>query len=159
MQLLQEHIVKQSIQVATSAAPATTQLYGLDQCRSLLYGVLHVLVTAAHHLSPPPLQYAVKVLTIAAVRDDSPNVRKHCVQFVRSLEKILHPQKETLQFPADLAEVRDAVKELRQLSGKLAPQDKADESGDDEDEVVAVGFLLIVCTVVIVVFYFVFRLL
>lgn len=131
--LLQEHIVKQSIQMVTTTQ-SKTQLYGLAECRSLLYRLLHVLVTAAHHLSPPPLQFAVEVLSIGAVRDASPNVRKDCVQFVRSLEKILHPQKETLQFAAELGEVQDAVKELRQLKEKLTPQDKEDES-DDEDEV------------------------
>lgn len=132
-QLLQEHIVKLSIRVVTTSQ-SQTQLYGLAECRTLLYGLLNVLVTAAHQLSPPPLQYAVEVFSIGAIRDASPNVRKHCVQFVRSLEKILHPQKETLQFPAELDEVQDAFKELRQLSGKLAPQEKEEDSAD-EDEV------------------------
>lgn len=54
---------------------------------------------------------------------------------MRSLEKILHPQKETLQFPAELGEVKDALKELRQLIGKLAPNDDPEEESADEDEV------------------------
>lgn len=131
MQLLQERIVALVVYIIQTSS-LNGHLYALIDCRIKLYNVLHALITASHPLCPPPLQYAATMFSIAQVRDVNPSVRKICANHLRSIEKILHPQKEMLHFQAELHEVRDALKDLFKVNGK-------EDSVDDEQ----VSFLLL----------------
>lgn len=145
MQLLQEHFVKLCLNVVSRNMPKS-HLYALPESRSTLYDILYILVAAAHSLCPPPLQYATEVLSVAMIRDANPNVRQVCANHVRSLEKILHPQKETLLFAAEIGEVRDALKDLHQLNGRSVRVE--DEESADEDMVFQ-NYSLLVCYLLI----------
>lgn len=119
--MLQEEIVLLSIGVV-EASSLKTNLYDSAECRIALYGALYALISSPHHLCPPPLQYAATIFTTAHNRDKSSKVRLVCGEYTRMIEKILHPQKEVLNFPFDLSEIRDAL------------QNGAEEE-DDEDEI------------------------
>lgn len=121
--ILQEEIVLLAISVV-EASSLKTNLYDAADCRIALYGSLYALIDSPHHLCPPPLQYAATIFNTAHSRDNSSKVRVACGQYTRMIEKILHPQKEVLNFPFDLNEIRDAL------------QNGVDvEEEEDEDEI------------------------
>ncbi|KAJ6622011.1 Proline-, glutamic acid- and leucine-rich protein 1 [Pseudolycoriella hygida] len=107
--VLQEEIVLIAISVV-EASNLKTNLYDSVECRIALYGALYALIDSPHHLCPPPLQYAATIFNAAHSRDKSGRVRAVCSGYTRTIEKILHPQKEVLNFPLDLNEIRDAIK-------------------------------------------------
>lgn len=124
--VLQENIV--SLAIATiEIAPMRTHLYSPSECRTNLYAVLHALVVSPHHLCPPPVQYAASVFSIGQISDPNHGVREDCATYLRSIEKILHPQKETLQFPIDANEVADAFKERFGVKGLSEDEDYEEE--------------------------------
>lgn len=121
--ILQEEIVLLAISVV-EATSLKANLYDSVECRIALYGVLYALIDSPHHLCPPPLQYAATILNTAHSRDINSKVRVACGEHLRMIEKILHPQKEILNFPFDVNEIREAL------------QNGVDvEEEEDEDEV------------------------
>lgn len=128
LQLLQETIV--ALAVRTIESPSLkSNLYASADCRIKLYGSLHALITSAHHLCPPPVQYAATIFNLVQVRDSNARVREAAASYLRTIEKILHPQKETLYFSAELEEVRDALK-----NGQTKMIDDNDDDDDEDDE-------------------------
>lgn len=121
--ILQEEIVLLAISVV-EATSLKTNLYDSAECRLGLYGALYALIDSPHHLCPPPLQYAATIFNTAHSRDANNRVRAACGEYLRMVEKILHPQKEILSFPFDVNEIREAL------------QNGVDvEEEEDEDEI------------------------
>lgn len=131
-----------SVAVLESAS-LKSSLYASADCRVKLFGVLHALVISPHHLCPPPLQYAATVFSLAQIRDTNPVVRDVCGVYLRSIEKILHPQKDVLSFAPEVNDVRDALKEIFQNSS-AAPEDSSDEEVRSIDLSVCINFNLVI---------------
>lgn len=107
--ILQENVVSIALKIAGSV-PKKSNLYFSDECRAGLYSALNALVMGPHHFCPPPLQYAATVFSIVQVHDTNAKIRERCSDYLRCVEKILHPQKEVFYFPTDVNEVVDALK-------------------------------------------------
>lgn len=121
--ILQEHIVSLAYHIVQSAS-LHANLYNSVDCRAKLFDCLSALVMSPHHLCSPPLRHAAKIFSIGQVLDVNANVRNVCNQHLLEIEKILNPQRHTLYFPVNAAEVREALKHLK---------NKIDNSEDDED--------------------------
>lgn len=105
--VLQENIVALAFGVVNTI-PKKLSLYANAEARCALYTALYALVQCPHHLCPPPLQYAVEIFRITQNSDGSASIRQKCNDYLRALEKTLHPQKETLFFPTDVTEINEA---------------------------------------------------
>ncbi|XP_073829505.1 proline-, glutamic acid- and leucine-rich protein 1 [Musca autumnalis] len=116
-------------------------LYTSAQCRLEIYNVLYVIVSTPHHLSPPPMDLILGLLTNAGCRDGSMRVRNQCTRILQNLEKLVHPQKESLIFPVDAREIRNAFIMLGQErllgdSGAAFNGTEGDsDEGDERDDV------------------------
>lgn len=135
--ILQENIVALSFTVA-NAIPKKSYLYFNNECRKYLFEVLNALAQSPHHLCPPPIQYAVEIFRIAQIHDFNAEVRDKCSEYSRSLEKILHPQKEVFFFPTNVNDVAEAFKkdaENARSNGRLIDSND-EQSSDDEVRVV-----------------------
>lgn len=108
--ICQEHIVLLAYTVVQSAS-LQNNLYNSVSCRANLFDALYALTVSPHHLCPPPLAHATKIFSIGQALDVDANVRKLCNVHLIALSHILHPQKDSLNFPLDSAEVREAFKE------------------------------------------------
>lgn len=133
--ILQENIVGIALRTVT-AQPKKTNLYYLPECRHGLYTVLYALIISPHHLCPPPVQYAAKVFSVAQVRDSSESVRERCANYLRAIEKLLHPKKEIFYFPTEASEVVDAFRKSidRHRLDNGGHTSTADEESDIEME-------------------------
>lgn len=107
--ILQEKIVSIALNITQSTQKPST-LYFNAMCRDAIYAALFALVQSPHHLCPPPLQYAVEIFRIAQMNDNNALIRERCAGYLRSLEKIIHPQKEIFYFPTDPNEVKAIFK-------------------------------------------------
>lgn len=134
--ILQENLVALSLNVV-NAIPKKSQLYYSIECRKNLFKSLFALTQSPHHLCPPPIQYAAEIFRIAQVHDINSEIRDKCAEYLRGIEKVLHPQKETFYFPTNSIDVADAFKKdaehLRSNANGLV--DSANEESSDEDEV------------------------
>lgn len=132
--ILQENIVSLSLNVV-SAVPPKSNLYFNAECRNGLFKVLFALIQSPHHLCPPPIQYAVEVYRIAQLHDINANIRDKCSEYLRGVERILHPQKETFYFPTNANDVAEAFK--KDADSSRSKSNGMAESSDDEstDEV------------------------
>lgn len=127
---MQETIV--ALAVRTIESPSLkSNLYASVDCRIHLYGALHALIISANHLCPPPLQYAAVIFNLVQVRDSNALVREAGTTFLRSIEKILHPQKDNLYFTATLEDVREALK-IGQANISINEDDDEDDEEDEE---------------------------
>lgn len=127
--VLQENIVSLSIKTAGTVLPKSN-LYYANHCRSNLYAVLHSLIISPHHLCPPPVQYAATVFSIAQNSDVDENIRDECSNYLRSIEKILHPQKEIFYFPTEADDYWKNGADKNRLT--------LDDSCDSDEEVYAI---------------------
>lgn len=133
--ILQENIVRLSLTTVEGALPRD-HLYFDVECRVHLYAVLNALVLSPNHLCPPPIQYANAVFSVAQITESNLGLRQTCAGYLRSIEKILHPQKEALVFPLDAGDVADAFKQKMAGDGPHAIDDadgSESSSSDDED--------------------------
>lgn len=134
--VLQENIVALSLDVI-NCVPKKSQLYFDHECRKGLYTALYALTQSPNHLCPPPIQYAAEVFKIAQIHDARAEIRAVCGEYLRGIEKILHPQKEIFYFPTNVNDVAEAFKkdaeDLRAKANGLADSD--DEQSSDEEEV------------------------
>lgn len=119
--ICQEHIVLLAYTVVQSAS-LHNNLYNAVDCRLHLFDALYALTVSPHHLCPPPLAHATKIFAIGQALDVDANVRKLCTAHLTVLSKILQPQKDSLNFPLDPAEVREAFKEWHR-NGDAAEND------------------------------------
>lgn len=76
-------------------------VYTYWKCRSELLRCLTNLVVSSHSLVPPPLQYALEILTISSRRDPNKDVQNISSNLLHSIEKIIHPHKQSLAFKYD----------------------------------------------------------
>lgn len=132
--LLHEHVVRLAVGVLVQPDGTVGTLYASAECRRRLYAALQALVLGAHHLCPAPVQYARWVMAAAQARDPNTEVRALCAAFGRQLERIVHPQKETLQFAVEATLQRDALRELRQLGRKGGEVESSDEEEEAEEK-------------------------
>lgn len=130
--ILQENIVALALNVAT-AVPKKSHLYFNDGCRSSLFQVLFALTQSAHHLCPPPIQYAIEVFRIAQLHDINANVRDKCAEYSRGLERVLHPQKEIFYFPTNVNDVAEAFKKDAENARASANIDSDNERSSDDE--------------------------
>lgn len=132
--ILQENIVSLSFN-AVNVIPKKSNLYFNTECRKSLYEALHALIQSPNHLCPPPIQYATEVYRIAQINDINEEIRDKCSEYLRSVEKILHPQKEVFYFPTNPNDVAEAFKRdadaSRSGSNGLVDNSQ-EESSDDE---------------------------
>lgn len=128
--VLQENIVALAFGVVNTQ-PKPSSLYASVEARGALYVALYALVQCPHHLCPPPLQYAVEIFRSAQNSDGSAGIRHKCNDFLRALEKTLHPQKETLFFPTDVTEINEAF----ERDAAAAAQKGVDSGSDSDSEV------------------------
>lgn len=68
------------------------------KCRVELLRCLTNLILSCHSLVPAPLQYALQILTVSQRHDPNKEVQNVSRTLLSSLEKIIHPQKEPLDF-------------------------------------------------------------
>lgn len=136
--ILQENIVGLALGIVNTV-PKQSNLYSNTETRLALYNALHALVQCPHHLCPPPLQYALEVFRIAQTSDVNATIRQACGNHSRALEKILHPQKETLFFPTDVNEVNEAF----ERHAAAAKQNISDDSDSDSDSEVCIIHIII----------------
>ncbi|XP_013113472.2 proline-, glutamic acid- and leucine-rich protein 1 [Stomoxys calcitrans] len=111
-------------------------LYNNARCRLECFNVVYVMVTTPHHLSPPPMDLVLMLLNNACCRDGNIGVRNHCKEVIQNLEKLIHPQKESLVFPVDGRDIRNAFIMLGQerlLGDPMVSALNKDES-DDENQ-------------------------
>lgn len=133
--ILQENIVGIALKTV-AGQPKKSNLYYSPECRRGIYTALYALVISPHHLCPPPVQYAARVFSVAQVRDYSSSVRDQCADYLRTIEKLLHPRKEVFYFPTEASEVVDAFKKNidRQNLQNKDDASTADEESDIEME-------------------------
>lgn len=124
--VLQENIVSLSIKTA-GTVQSKSNLYHASVCRANLYTVLNSLIISPHHLCPPPVQYAATVFSIVQNSDVNEGIRAQCTDYLRSIEKILHPQKEILYFPTEAGDYWKNAGKKNQLN--------SDDSCESDEEV------------------------
>lgn len=124
--ILQEKIVTIALSIV-NVTPKQSNLYSDAKCRDALYNALIALVQSPHHLSAPPIQYAVEIFRIAQIHDSSALIREKCANHSRSIEKIVHPQKEVFFFPIDPNEVKEIFKKDGGDARKAITADSSDE--------------------------------
>lgn len=129
--ILQEHIVSLAYFIVQSAS-LHSNLYSSTDCRVKLFDCLYALIMSPHHLCPPPLRHAAKIFSIGQVLDVNASVRNVCNQHLLGIEKILNPQRHTLYFPVNAAEVREALKCLKNKT-----VDGDDDNSDLVSEILA----------------------
>lgn len=132
--ILQENIVALSFDAAI-AMPKKSNLYFDTECRKGLFEALYALIQSPNHLCPPPIQYAAEVYRIAQIHDASAEIRTKCSDYLRGVEKILHPQKEVFYFPTNANDVAEAFKndaEASRTSSNGLIDSSHDESSDEE---------------------------
>lgn len=98
--LLHETIVITAYNVVNSNLD-NNNTYTFWKCRIELLRCLTNLILSCHSLVPAPLQYALQILTISQKIDRNQEVQNVCRILLSSLEKIIHPQKESLVFQRD----------------------------------------------------------
>lgn len=128
--ILQETIVSLAFN-EVSSTNCKKNLFTSELCRLNLYKSLNSLVISPHHLCSPPMQYALTIFSSAQIRDKSLKVRIACSNFIKQYEKILHPLKESLFFPAELTAVKDAM----QIESKNIDENELRFSTDDEEDI------------------------
>lgn len=129
--ILQENILAIALDVV-NALPKPSNLYFDFKTRSSLYTVLFALVQSPHHLCPPPLQYAIEIFSVAQIMDNNREIRDKCSEYLRGMEKIIHPQKETFFFPTDVNEVAEIFKKDRNAArSKIAAESDNSESDNE----------------------------
>lgn len=128
--ILQETIVSLAFN-EVSSTNCKKNLFTSELCRLNLYKSLNSLVVSPHHLCSPPMQYALTIFSSAQIRDKSLKVRIACSNFIKQYEKILHPLKESLFFPAELTAVKDAM----QIESKNIDENELRFSTDDEEDI------------------------
>lgn len=114
-----------SIKTAENVQPKSN-LYYASTCRANLYNVLNSLIISPHHLCPPPVQYAATIFSIVQHSDVNEGVRDQCANYLRSIEKILHPQKEIFYFPTEAGDYWKNGSDKNQLN-------LDDSCGSDEE--------------------------
>lgn len=132
--ILQENIVALALNVA-NAVPKKSFLYFNNECRKGLFDALNALAQSPHNLCPPPIQYAAEIFRIAQTHDFNAEVRDRCSEYLRGIEKILHPQKEIFFFPTNVNDVAEAFKkdaENARSNGNGLIDSDDEESSDDE---------------------------
>lgn len=130
---VQQHIVQLCLATDVSTLEKS-HLYFSDNCRKLLYEALTSLIMFPHHLSPAPLQYAVKILTKTSVSDPSKEVREQCRILIAGVEKIINPQRTMPYFKVSEEELNIAIKELR--SGVTNEHEYNEPSTENLDDVI-----------------------
>ncbi|KAL9921117.1 proline-, glutamic acid- and leucine-rich protein 1 [Glossina fuscipes fuscipes] len=113
MKAIHLNIVQLSIQLYDSL-PASTVIQHNSMYRLEVYNSLSVTIMAPNHLCPPPTEIALKILQFAHLSDNSLSVRNQCTHLIRNLEKLFHPQKESLLFPLEARDIRNAFVNLGQ---------------------------------------------
>lgn len=130
---LQQHIVQLCLEIDINVLEKS-QLYFSDSCRKALYEALTSLIMYPHHLAPPPLQYAVRILTNACLLDPSKDVREKSRLLMAGVEKIMNPQRTMPYFKVSEEELNNAIKELR--SGKGTENDFSEDQDETLDAVI-----------------------
>lgn len=93
-----------------------SNLYDNKICRIEIYNTLYAMLTNSHLLCPPPTEIAYAILRTAFMCDQSVKVRVHCEFILQNLEKLIHPQKESLVFTNDSLNLRNAFIKFGQES-------------------------------------------
>lgn len=108
MQDILDTIFSIAIHVINYDENTRTELYSNHVCRAKLFEVICTTVTDPHHLCPPPLQLVIDIFTVAQAKDKDAMVRSSCNQYMRVLEKVIHPQKESIFYPINKNEQKKA---------------------------------------------------
>lgn len=133
--ILQETIVLLAFN-EVSSTNMKKKLFSSEFCRLNLYKSLNSLVVSPHHLCSPPMQYALTIFSSAKINDKSLRIRITCSNFIKQYEKILHPMKESLFFPAELAAVHKAMN----CENSILNENELTISTDDEAEDMEINF-------------------
>ncbi|XP_037813197.1 proline-, glutamic acid- and leucine-rich protein 1 [Lucilia sericata] len=96
--------------------PKTTCLYNNKDCRIEIYNTLYAILMTPHYLCPPPTDMALTIIQTAYARDDSLKVRNRCCFILQNVEKIIHPQKESLLFTIEARDIRNTFIKMGQES-------------------------------------------
>lgn len=128
--ILQETIVSLAFNEVASTN-TKKNLFTSEFCRLNLYKSLNSLVVSPHHLCSPPMQYALTIFSSAQIRDKSLKIRIACSNFIKQYEKILHPMKESLFFPTEMA----AVKKAMNCENSIVKENELAISTDDEEDI------------------------
>ena len=93
-----------------------SHLYDNKICRIEIYNTLFAMITNPHVLCPPPTEIAYAILRTAFMCDQSVKVRVYCEFILQNLEKLIHPQKESLVFTNDSLNIRNTFIKFGQES-------------------------------------------
>lgn len=108
IKLIQEEFT--SLAFENSLSIELPKLYNNAECRRALLNVVRALIVNSHHLCPPPLSFGTKIFTLASTKDSSDLVRQDCNEHLTILERIIHPAKGDIYFPAEVTEMVDALR-------------------------------------------------
>ncbi|KAM7360147.1 proline-, glutamic acid- and leucine-rich protein 1 [Cochliomyia hominivorax] len=89
-------------------------LYSNTNCRIEIYNVLFTIIMTPHYLCPPPTEMAMTIIQTACSQDVSIKVRNHCLLLAKNLEKLIHPQKESLLFTIEERDIRNTFIKMGQ---------------------------------------------
>lgn len=108
------------------------KLYSNHFTRRSFYEVLETLIVANHHMCPPPTVLIIKFISAGSLEDPSEMVKEVCLNMLRRLEKVVHPQKDCLYFPPSFKEIENVFSRY----GKTleSSHEEGDSSEDDENE-------------------------
>ncbi|XP_046803839.1 uncharacterized protein LOC111684110 [Lucilia cuprina] len=108
--------ISQICAILYELSPKSTSLYNNKDCRIEIYNTLYTILLTPHYLCPPPTDMAFTIIQTAYARDDSLKVRNRCYFILQNLEKIIHPQKESLLFTIDARDIRNTFIKMGQES-------------------------------------------
>lgn len=109
------------------------KLYSNQFTRRALYEVLESIVVANNHLCPPPTELVIKFVSAGSTEDPSEKVKDICLNLLRRLEKVIHPQKDCLYFPPNLKDIENVFSRYGRPLGSKKPEQEVESS---EEEVV-----------------------
>lgn len=108
------------------------KLYSSHFARRSLYELLETLLVANNHICPPPTQLIIKFISAGSIEDPNERIREVCLNSLRRLEKVIHPQKDCLYFPPNLKEIENVFSRY----GRSLETQKCDDESSEEEELV-----------------------
>lgn len=108
------------------------KLYSSHITRKSFYEVLETIIIANNHLCPPPTQLILKFISAGSTEDPNEGIRGVCLNLLRRLEKVIHPQKDCLYFPPNIKEIENVFSKYGRTLGSNKQEDE--ESSDEEVE-------------------------
>lgn len=132
---LMKDIQDKMLSLALSLAKNSGQrekLYSHHVTRRAFYEVLETLIVANHHMCPPPTVLIIKFIIAGSIEDPHDMVKEVCLNILRRLEKVVHPQKDCLYFPPNIKDIENVFSRY----GRSLESRNEEEDTSEEEEIV-----------------------